>query len=218
MSTKPMVFIETGQRTTRPPAEDSTVLVLERPPTSSRARCDRPARVPVVSLSSPTPEPVTTDDGRAHRAYGLDSVYRAPGLALLAAVSILEGYKWLGVIPADRSPLSNLVFGRAGAAVFAILVLTAAALLARPGSEQRRSPSQRLVLLAAGAVALASVVFVSIHASAVTRLLGAADLALAAVVLGSLVAAERSRRRADRTGTVGSAVTVPPMADSPLSQ
>jgi hypothetical protein len=160
---------------------------------------------------------VTTDDGRAHRAYGLDSVYRAPGLALLAAVSILEGYKWLGVIPADRSPLSNLVFGRAGAAVFAILVLTAAALLARPGSEQRRSPSQRLVLLAAGAVALVSVVFVSVHASAVTRLLGAADLALAAVVLGSLVAAERSRRRADRTGTVGSAVTVP-MADSPLSQ
>jgi hypothetical protein len=202
----------------RPPAEDSTVLVLDRPPKSTGARCDRPARVPVVSLSSPTPEPVTAGDGRAHRAHGLDSVYRAPGLALLAAVSILEGYKWLGVIPGDRSSLSNLVFGRVGAAVFAVLVLTAAALLARAGSEPRRSPSQRLVLLAAGAVAVASVVFVAFHASVATRLLGAADLALASVVLGSLVAAERRRRRADRTGAAGSAITVPSMADSRLPQ
>jgi hypothetical protein len=198
------------------PAENSTVLLLDRPPVSEPARCARPARVPVVSLSSPTPEPVPTDDGRAQRAAGLDTVYRAPALALVAAVSILEGYKWLGVIPADRSPLSNLVFGRAGAAVFAVLIVAAAALLARPAAGQRRSTSQWLVLVTAGTVAAATVVYTAVTTSAATWLLGPADLALAAVVLGTLVAAERSRRRADRADTVGSLSTTRPMAGSRL--
>jgi hypothetical protein len=198
------------------PAENSTVLLLDRPPVSA-ARCARPARVPVVSLSTPAPEPMAEDD-RARRAVGLDSVYRAPALALVAAVSILEGYKWLGVIPADRSPLSNLVFGRAGAAVFAGLIVAAAALLARPGNQQRRSSTQRLVLLTTGAVAGATVVFVAVHGSFASGLLGAADLALAAVVLGSLAAAERRRRRADRTGAVGATVASTPMAGSGIPQ
>jgi hypothetical protein len=201
----------------RPAAKDSAVLVLDRPPMGTGARCDGPARVPALTLFPPTPVPVTADQGPAHKADGLDSVFRAPGQALLAAVSILEGYKWLGVIPSDRSPLSNLVFGRVGAAVCAALILAAAILLSRPGSEQRRSPSQRLLLLAAGAVAVATVAFVFIHGSVAARWLGAADLLLAAVVLGSLVAAERSRRRADRTGAVGS-TTKAPMAGSRIPQ
>jgi hypothetical protein len=192
------------------------VLVLDRLPINTGPRRDGPARVPVPALSPPAP--AAENEGPAPEASGMDPVYRAPGLALLAAVSILEGYKWLGVIAGDRSPLSNLVFGRVGAAVFAALILAGAVLLARPGREQRRSPGYRLVVLAATTVAVATVVFVSIPGSATARWLGAADLTLAAVVLGSLVAAERSRRRADRTGAVGSTVTAPPMAGSRIPQ
>jgi hypothetical protein len=211
-----MVFIETDHRATRPAAEDRSVLVLDRPPVSTGAWCDGPARV--LTLSPPAPAPLTADERPAQKTYGPDSVYRAPGLALLAAVSILEGYKWLGVIPANRSPLSDLVFGRVGAAASAALILAAAVLLARPDKEQRRSPGQRLVLLAAAAVAVATVAFVSFPGSAAARWLGTADLTLAAVVLGSLVAAERSRRRADRTGAVGSTITAPPLVDSRIPQ
>jgi hypothetical protein len=216
MSTKPMVFIETDSESSRPAGQTSAVLVLDRPPMSTAARCDGPARVPALTLCPPAP--VTADQTPAPRTYGLDSVYRAPGLALMAAVSILEGYKWLGVIPVDRSLLANLVFGRVGAAVFAALILAAAVLVARPEGDRRRSPSQRLVLLAAGTVAAATVAFVFIHGSATARWLGGADLTLAAVVLGTLVAAERSRRRADRRGAVGSTTTASPLAGSRTPQ
>jgi hypothetical protein len=218
MLTKPMVFIETDQRTTEIPTDDSAVLLLDGPPGRAGARCDRPLRMSVVPLTWPTREPVSADDSSTHRPIGLDSVYRAPGLALLAAVSILEGYKWLGVIPGDRSPLSNLVFGRAGAAVLVALTLIAVALLTRPGSGPPRSAGQRLMLLAAGAVGVATAVFVATDASAASGWLGAADLVLAAIVLGSLVAAERSRRQAEGAGTAGSAFPAPTAVNSRVPQ
>lgn len=218
MLTKPMVFIETDQRTTEIPTDDSVVLLLDGPPGGAGAPCDRPSRMSVVPFRLPIPEPVSADDGPTHRPIGLDSVYRAPGLALLAAISILEGYKWLGVIPGDRSPLSNLVFGRPGAVVLATLTLVAAALLTRPGAGPPRPAGQRLMLLAAGAVGAVTAVFVATDASAATGWLGAADLTLAAIVLGSLVAAERSRRRAEGTGTAGTAETPPAMVDSRIPQ
>ena len=195
------------------PTANSTLLLLDRPPVRAGARCERP----VVSRSSPTQGPVVAGGGGAARAATRDSVYRAPALALMAAVSILEGYKWLGIIPADRSPLSTLVFGRAGAAVFAGLIVVAAALLARPGAGPGRATGRRLVLLSAGAVTVATILFVATGASVTTWLLGAADLALATVVLGTLAAAERSRRRADRYGDVGATLATT-MANSTTPQ
>ena len=81
--------------------------------------------------------------GRAEAAGGQspDHLLASPGMALLAAVSILEGYKWIGAIPASDSRLSALVFGRGGALVFAALATVAVCPAPGPTRDgHRRSP------------------------------------------------------------------------------
>ena len=90
------------------------------------------------------------------RPAGQDQLLASPGMALLAAVSILEGYKWLGAIPAGDSRLSALVFGRGGALVFTALATVAAVVLTRADAGGPRTLPQRLVLLATAALIASS--------------------------------------------------------------
>jgi hypothetical protein len=120
---------------------------------------------------------------------------RSPGLAMVAAASVLSGYKWLGLIPVGRLTGSLHAFSRPGAAVFAGAVILLAALLTRPADRRRRSVARWSVLAAAGSVVAATVVLLVTHTPVAHRLLGAVDLVLAAACVGALVANERSIRR-----------------------
>jgi hypothetical protein len=110
-------------------------------------------------------------DRRAHRPPG----YFSPVLGPLAALAILEGYKLLGVLPADGSALSVMASGHAGATAFAVLVLAVVGAVTRAGRSRRRPWPNRLVVT--GAVAVA-----------------------AATVLAALMAGEWRKRRSDRPG------------------
>ncbi len=81
----------------------SATLVLERPigategdgqPTESTG-----TSVDVVDGSAPGASPTATG--------GVGFLLRAPGLAILAAVFLIEGYRWLGVIHPGSTPLGS---------------------------------------------------------------------------------------------------------------
>lgn len=118
-----------------------------------------------------------------------DSLFRAPGLAVLAAWSVLEGYRWFGVIAEGGS--------RPWAVVFAVAAAGCALTLTRADRWRRHAGVQRLVVIAATAVVLATAAVLWNHRGWSTEVLGIADLALATAALAALVAGERSRRRGD---------------------
>ena len=130
-----------------------------------------------------------------------EPVLASPGLALLAAVSILEGYRWIGVIPSGDSRLSSLASGRGGAIAFAVLA-TAAVLLLTRADGGRRPLLQRLARLATAVVIASSVALLAATATATAAkdAVGVSDLLLASALAGVLIAGER-RRRAGRPGT-----------------
>jgi hypothetical protein len=111
----------------------------------------------------------------------------SPILVLLAAASILGGYRRLNVIPAGGLQPSALVF--------AALAFPVAMVLARPRSDGRR-------VVAAKAVAVGAVILlgVTLLALLVDRpwfdvLMGASDLLFAATALVAFLANERYARR-----------------------
>jgi hypothetical protein len=133
-------------------------------------------------------------DRRAQRRPG----YFSPVLGPLAALAILEGYKLLGVIPNDGSALSVMASGHAGATVFAVVVLVVVVTVTRAGHGRRRPWTHRLVVAGSASVAAATALSVVIHNSVTTRVLGLADLALAATVLAALMVGEWRKRHTDR--------------------
>jgi cytochrome bd-type quinol oxidase subunit 2 len=146
--------------------------------------------------------------GPDHRRRDLLIGLRAPGLALLAAASVLSGYKWLGLIPTEHPTSSFHAFSRPGAAIFAVMVIPLAALLTGPvtgpGDSRRRSMARWSVLAAAGSVVIATVALLATHTPATHRLLGVVDLVLAVACVAALVAGERSvRPAAGRRPTAG---------------
>jgi lysylphosphatidylglycerol synthetase-like protein (DUF2156 family) len=127
---------------------------------------------------------------------GFDPTLRSPGLALLATVCLLEGYKWIGALPASDSRFSALVFSRPGALVFAVVVTALALGLTRAAGELRRSRPHAAVALASVVVMSASVVLTAATNAATKDAVGLADLVLATALAGALVAGERRQRRA----------------------
>jgi 4-amino-4-deoxy-L-arabinose transferase-like glycosyltransferase len=111
----------------------------------------------------------------------------APGLALLAALAILEGYRWIGLITNSGARPWAAAF--AGVALGVSLVVTRSA---RPGDADS---SPRIVLVGSLVVVSTTmaVLFTDQRWAAVA--VGASDLALATVALGLLLAGERSKRR-----------------------
>jgi hypothetical protein len=140
--------------------------------------------------------------GSTPSAAGFDPTLRSPGLALLATVCLLEGYKWIGALPASDSRLSTLVFSRPGALVFAVLVTALALGLTRSGGELRRSRPHAAVALASVVVMSASVVLAATTNAATKDVVGLADLVLATALVGALVAGERRLRRAGKRQSV----------------
>jgi hypothetical protein len=166
------------------------VLVLDR---TAPRRSDR-ASLPAIAPLEPRAA------AAAHQGVSTtEAVFRSPGLALLAAVSILEGYRWLGVIPVDGSRLSLFVFGRVGAAGFAGLALASAVALTG-AAPRRRTRDQWLVVALASLVVMATCALAATASGDWARYsLGAADLALATASGAALIVVERGRR-AERQG------------------
>lgn len=179
-----------------PSSEHTPTLLLERPEDGAGAVPDdlsdiQPWRPRHVSGRRPA-QPAVPVPGREH-------LLAPPGMALLAAVCILEGYKWIGAIPAGDSRLSTIAFSRGGALVFTVLATAAAVTLVRADPEGSRTLSQRLVLPATAVLIASTVVLIASTGTLAKDILGIADLALASALAGALVAGER-RRRSSRRG------------------
>jgi hypothetical protein len=149
-----------------------------------------------VVEDGPVAAPAANDPGRPavvrrsvdrRQTGAMAQVVGSPGLALLASFSILEGYRWFGVIAGGGS--------RPWAVAFAAASLPVAAALTRRTSRRRRSVSDQLVVLAAVAGAVFTLVALVGHGPWVADAIGIADLGLGAAALGALAAGERNRHR-----------------------
>ena len=105
----------------------------------------------------------------------------------MAAVSVLEGYRWFGIIANTGS--------RPWAVAFAVLAVPAAVALTRPLGTRQTTMMSGLVRTAALGAAVATVVVLWTDQPWATATLGTTDLGLASAALALLVAAERSRHR-----------------------
>jgi hypothetical protein len=157
------------------------VLLLERRPVEP----DRPA--PAVASGSPDRAVAVPARDRATRPP--ESLLLAPGLALLAAASVLEAYRWFGIVADGAS--------RPVAVAFVVLALATALALTRAGGRGARTTVGRTVVAAAGIVSLATAWVPWDHGGWARATVGVADLLLAATALVALVVGERSRRRND---------------------
>jgi hypothetical protein len=158
----------------RPP-----VLLLERPVVRS-----------LLDESEPAAPPPTPADPRGAEQWGpprRGPWFVAPGLALLAALAILEGYRWIGVIANGGA--------RPWAVAFAGGALAVSFVLARSAHPGDRRPSLRIVLAGSVLVASATVVVLFTGERWATGAVGGSDLALATVALTVLLAGERVKRQ-----------------------
>jgi hypothetical protein len=109
------------------------------------------------------------------------------GLVLLTAAAVLEGYRWLQVIPSGRLHPSALVF--------AVLVVSATVFLTRPPRPWVRTPSERIAVAAVAGLTVATVVETVTSRPWSADLLGASDLMVAlAIITAALTGAEALAR------------------------
>jgi hypothetical protein len=151
---------------------------------------ERPVVRPLDEPEPPMPTPPSWSGPRGAEQWGPPRRcpwFVAPGLALLAALAILEGYRWIGVITNGGARPWAAAF--AGVALAVSLVLTRSA---RPGDGY---PSPRIALVGSLLVVLTTVAVLFTDEQWATVAVGASDLALASVALGLLLAGERSKRR-----------------------
>jgi hypothetical protein len=126
-----------------------------------------------------------------------EPVVATPALALVAAASVLCGYRWLGVFPSGDTRLSALAFGRWGALTFAVLAGTVAVVATRAAG-RRRTTGRGWMVGSAGLLLVTAAALV-IHADTATRYaVGVSALVMASTAGGALLADERRRRRAAR--------------------
>jgi hypothetical protein len=110
----------------------------------------------------------------------------SPLLVMLAAISILEGYRWLDVIRATPWLPS--------APVFVALAIPTASALTRPRGGERRGLVQNAVMAASVALVAATGLMLFVHGPSVTHLLGTSDLLVAISALGAAAAAQCQRQ------------------------
>ena len=116
----------------------------------------------------------------------------SPILVLLAAASILEGYKWLNVIPAGGWQPS--------AVVFVGLVFPVAMVLTRPRRDGRRVVAAKVVAVASLALLAVTVLAIFVDRPSVTHLMGVSDLLFALTALGAVLANELHASGSPREG------------------
>jgi hypothetical protein len=176
-------------------AGPSATILLERPDVPAVERCEPGS---VEAWWGPPPADLVA--GPVRVSSGSGSAFRTSGLALLAAVSVLEGYKWIGAIPVSNSHLSGLLFGRGGALVFAGFAAAAVVALTRP-DRGRRPVSHTVVVLAAVMLMAATAVLATSSGTPSRLVVGLSDLTLAVALAGSLAVAERRKRQAEGVAT-----------------
>jgi len=141
-------------------------------------------RFPVPIGSRPVPP-----EPDPHRPGHPVGPFATPGLVLLAAVAVLEGYLWLHIIPVGPLRPSGLLF--------AVAVLPAAYGLTRVGPVERTTWLRRVIVLDAGAALVLGPVAVVGRSGTAARAFGVTSLVLAATVIALAVLAERSRAHRD---------------------
>jgi peptidoglycan/LPS O-acetylase OafA/YrhL len=145
---------------------------------------------PLLDESEPAAPPPTRTDTRGAEQWGpprRGPWFVAPALALLAALAILEGYRWIGVIANEGA--------RPWAVAFAAGALAVSFVLARSAQPRDRGPSLRIVLAASVLVASSTVVVLFTGERWATGAVGVSDLAMATAALVVLLAGERVKRR-----------------------
>jgi hypothetical protein len=135
-----------------------------------------------LTTSLDSPPPVVAP----HRAVASVPGFVSPALALLAAVSILQGYTLLNVVPAGGWQTSAILFA---AVTFPLSVL-----LTRPHGGGPRTITEKAVASSAALVAVMTVTALVIDRPSVTHLLGVSDLMFALVALGAVLVTERATR------------------------
>ena len=151
-----------------------------------------PGRTTVDPERTPPSVATGSDPWRTGRvSEGPCPPFVAPGLVLLAAASLLEGYLWLHVIPVGPLRPSGLLF--------AAVVAPATYGLTRVVPVGTPSWLRRTTLVCAAAVPLAGVLVV-VHTVGGERAFGVVSLALAAAILALAVLSEHSARRDSRPG------------------
>ncbi len=132
-------------------------------------------------------EPTLESLGREAAPHGAGEAqaFVAPALVLLAAVSILQGYQWLHVVPNEG--------WRPPALVAVALILPLALFLTHPAGGARRSPTQWLVGCSAWLLLAASLAVDVFDSAPVRDLLGGADLIVAGTSLAAVASLERRR-------------------------
>lgn len=110
----------------------------------------------------------------------------SPLLALVAALSILEGYLWLNVISVDR--------WHPPALAFAVVTFAVAVLVVRPLGNGRRAVATSVVATAA-VLLLMTVLALAVGGPVLAGLAGASDLVFAVTGLGAVAAIEHGARR-----------------------
>ncbi len=138
--------------------------------TAEGARPDFVRRHP----ASLDPPPVPIEPARAYpRAPQLVTA----GLVLWAAAAVLEGYRWLGVVPASRL--------HPPPPVFAVLMVALILLFTRPPRHTGRRAALKAAMVAGCGLAAVTVVHMVVGRTWSAHLLGAYDLAMAVVVLAT---------------------------------
>jgi hypothetical protein len=200
MSTNPMVFIETAPQPSAPAATRGPILLVDPPEAAAAPSTDPPATAVPWALPAPTTEPTAAPAER----HQLEAAFRAPTLALVAAVTLIAGYHWLGVIPASGSRLSSLVFDRAGVLVVAVGIALVTLAVTRPGAHGHRPRHHRLMVLISLVVVTASALLAWLPGAGTRHAVGVCDLVLASAIAGVLIIDERRRRQAESSDRLSS--------------
>ena len=171
----------------------SSLLLLERPN-------EQQQQVLVdldVVLNSKRPKRESTGAPISHPSLDADPALRSPGLALIAAVALLEGYKRLDLMPAGTSRVSTLLFSHGGAVVFGVVAVAAAVLSTRTAGPSLRKVTRNLMIVGTLAVVAATTFLLTSGPGAASTVLGAADLVLASAATMALVFSEHRKRAGD---------------------
>jgi len=175
----------------------SATLVLERP-TGAHERTVRTTEgddARRMSIGAPSGAGTSSGFGEPERSDGIGALLRAPGLAVLASIFLVEGYRWLGVFHFATTSSGSLLFRSVGLATAALLAPLAA--LALTSGRRDRAPItvEDLVVATAVLVMVATGTALIVGGPAWRTVAGASDLLLAATALSAVVLGERARRQ-----------------------
>ena len=181
----------------------SATLVLERP-TGAHERTVRTtecADAPRMSNGAPSGAGTSSGFGEPDAPDGIAALLRAPGLAVLASVFLVEGYRWLGVFHFGTTSGGSL-FRSVGLASAALLAPFAA--LALTSGRRVRAPIAVEDLVVASAVLVMGTTGTAlvVGGPAWRTVAGASDLVLSAAALAVVILGERARHRVGDPGTV----------------